>query len=233
VINLAGAPIIARWSEKYKKELFDSRIKTTDALVSAMGKLDIKPLVFISTSAVGFYAAGGKHSEKAFTQSSNFLGMLCKSWEESALNANKHEIRTVVFRFGVVLGKGGGALQKMLFPFKLGLGGIIGDGKQGFSWIHLEDLTRATRLAIDNVSLDGIYNMTAPTPVTNLQLTKALGKALNRPTRLPVPEFALRLLYGDGADVLIKGQHVFPQRLYEAGFTFLYPDIDSALKASI
>ncbi len=233
VVNLAGATVIALWTKSHKKEMYDSRINTTSLLVRAFEMMPSKPPLFISTSAVGFYAAEGKHTEENFKHADDFLGTLTSAWEAAAMKAVPLGVRTVVFRFGIVLGRGGGALAKMLFPFKLGIAGTIGDGSQAFSWVQIKDLERAYMTAIADGSFSGVYNLTAPNPTTNRGLTKALGKALHRPTVLPLPKFVLRLVYGEGAAVLTSGQEVYPKRLLEAGFKFSYPDIDSAVKASI
>ncbi len=229
IINLAGAPILGKWSESYKKVLYDSRIQTTRLLVDALSGMEQKPELFLSTSAIGFYKPGGPHTETQYIQDEGFLGSLTMDWEKEAVRCRELGIRTVIFRFGVVLGKDGGALGQMLAPFKLGLGGIIGSGEQAFSWIHIDDLVRVYQAVIEDTSYMGVYNMTAPKPTTNRRLTKVLGKALHRPTFLPVPEFALRLKFGEGAQVLTSGQEVLPKRLLDQGFVFLYPDIDKAI----
>ena len=228
-INLAGAPVIGRWTDKYKKLMYESRVKVTGNLVAAFAKMESRPQVFISSSAIGYYASQGVHTEDEFVRADSFLGDLVNDWEAEALQAEKLGIRTIVFRLGVVLGKDGGALKKMLLPFKFGLGGKIGDGLQPFSWIHIKDLIRAYLTVIDFNSYTGIYNLTAPEPTTNSGLTEALGKALSRPTFLPVPNAVLRLRFGEGAKVLIKGQTVIPTRLLVSGFEFLFPDIQKAI----
>lgn len=230
VVNLAGAPIISRWSKEYKKVLYDSRIKVTEKLVQACGKMDAKPGLFISTSAVGYYADQGTHSEGNYVKADGFLGDLASDWEQAALGAEDLGLRTVIFRFGIVMGKDGGALKKMLLPFKLGLGGTIGSGDQGFSWIHIEDLIRAYFRAINDPAFSGVYNLTSPEPTTNRGLTKALGRALCRPTLLRVPGFVLRLQFGEGAGTLTGGQKVLPERLLQSGFDFVFSDIESAVK---
>ncbi|MBF0327527.1 MAG: TIGR01777 family protein [Nitrospirae bacterium] len=229
VINLAGAPIIADWTEDYKKILYSSRIDTTNMLVNAMSNLGNKPKLFISTSAVGVYENGGPHTETKFRYSNEFLGKLALDWEKAAVNAQNAGIRTVIFRFGIVLGTDGGALAQMLTPFKLGLGGKIGSGKQPFSWVHIEDLVNAYSFAVKNENIKGIYNLTAPESVTNKILTKTLSKILDRPAFFTVPEFVLRLKFGDGATALIEGQDVKPERLLEAGFQFKFKTLNSAL----
>jgi uncharacterized protein len=233
IINLAGAPIIARWSDEYKKILHSSRINTTAKIVTAISDMQNKPKLLISTSAVGIYTNKMTNSEDDNEIADDFLGKLCQEWEAEALKAQVDGVRVVIFRFGIVLGKDGGALSKMLTPFKLGLGGIIGSGKQAFSWIHIDDLVRAYEFAIDNDTLSKAYNLTAPEPTTNEGLTKALASALHRPAFLPVPEFALKLLYSDGAKVLTDGQTAVPKRLLESGFKFSFSNIEHAIKASI
>ncbi|HSW63485.1 MAG TPA: TIGR01777 family oxidoreductase [Dissulfurispiraceae bacterium] len=229
VVNLAGAPIAARWSDSYKKELYASRIDTTRALVSALAQLKNRPRLFISTSAIGVYPPDVECDEGSSGLAQDFLGRLAQDWEREASHAAELGVRTVIFRFGVVLGSGG-ALAKMLMPFRLGIGGVIGDGRQPFSWVHIDDLGSAFLFVIGQERCSGIYNLTAPNPVSNKTFTKALGAALHRPAILPVPTFVLKMKFGEGADVLIKGQHVLPRRLLESGFTFRYPRIDEALK---
>ena len=229
IVNLAGAPVIGRWTEEYKKVLYESRITLTRKLVNACKLLEKPPHLFLSTSAIGCYSAIGTHTENDNTLADDFLGNLTRAWEKEAFRAKKLGCRTAIFRFGVVLGPGGGALAKMLFPFKLGFGGTIGNGRQPFSWIHIKDLTRAFESAINDSAYEGIYNMTAPNPTTNLGLTKALGRALSRPTIFPVPELFLRLLYGEGAQVLTAGQTVIPKRLLDGGFQFDFSSIEEAV----
>ena len=228
VVNLAGANIISRWTEEYKKTLYNSRLDTTKALVNAMAKAEKKPELFISTSAVGIYKNTTCYDEEYFEYEDNFLANLCKDWEKEALNAQKLEIRTAIFRFGIVLGKGG-ALGKMLTPFKLGLGGTIGYGLQSFSYIHLDDLLKAYNFVYENKDLDGVFNLTAPNPTTNYEFTKALGKSLNRPTFLPIPEFVLNMIFSEGAKVLTDGQCVKPKKLIDSGFEFEFEDIKSCV----
>ena len=233
IINLAGAPILKRWTDEYKKTLFDSRIKVTRKLVNACEKMNNKPRLLISASAIGYYAEEGIHTEEKHIPATSFLGNLTKKWEAEAFKAQELDIRTVIFRFGVVLGKDGGALKEMLLPFKLGLGGKIGDGKQPFSWIHIQDLVRAHFAAIDYPSYSGVYNLTSPNPTTNLGITKALGKALMRPTFFPVPKCVLKFQYGDGAKVLTGGQKVLPERLIQSKFEFMFQTIEEAIEDCI
>ncbi|KAB7886746.1 TIGR01777 family oxidoreductase [Poseidonibacter ostreae] len=229
IINLAGANIISRWTESYKKTLYNSRLDTTKALVSAMQKAEKKPELFISTSAVGIYKNSTCYDEEYYEYEDDFLANLCKDWENEALKAKELGIRTAIFRFGIVLGKGGGALDKMLTPFKLGLGGTIGYGLQSFSFIHLEDLLNAYSFVYENKDLEGVFNLTAPEPSTNYDFTKALGKSLNRPTILPIPEFVLNIIFSEGAKVLTDGQCVKPKKLLDNGFEFEFEDIKSCV----
>jgi uncharacterized protein (TIGR01777 family) len=229
VINLAGANIINRWTDEYKKTLYHSRIDTTISLVTAMEKCENRPKLFISTSAVGIYDNKKTYNEENIEYATDFLANLCKKWEDEALKAKEFNIRTAIFRFGIVLGDGG-ALGKMLLPFKLGIGGVIGNGQQAFSFIHIEDLLNAYLHIYNNSQLEGIFNLTAPTPTTNKGLTKALGKTLKRPTILPVPEFVLNLIFSEGAKVLTDGQSVVPKRLLDSGFNFKYQTVEDSIE---
>lgn len=225
IINLAGANIINRWTESYKELVYSSRINTTKALVKAINQSDTKPQLLISTSAIGVYDNKNTYDETA-PINDDFLGNLGKDWEAEA---KKAQIPVSIFRFGIVLGKNGGALDKMLLPFKLGVGGVIGSGNQAFSFIHMEDLLKAYEYVIEK-NLDGIFNLVSPTPTTNKGLTKALGKYLHRPTVLPVPEFMLKLIFSEGAKILTDGQSVVPQNLLNSGFKFKYNNIDEAIE---
>lgn len=224
VINLAGAPIIKRWSDPYKKILMQSRIESTEHLVKAINQSNITQ--FISTSAIGIYPDHQKCDESCTQIADDFLGHLAHKWEEEALLCEKP---TTILRFGVILGKEGGALAQMLTPFKWGVGGIIGNGKMMTSWIAMEDLVRIYQFIIDK-KLTGIFNAVSPNPVTNYVLTKALGKVLHRPTIFPIPEFALRIMYGEASSVLTGSKEVYPTALQEKGFVFEYTEIEEALK---
>lgn len=230
VVNLAGAPIIARWSEEYKKVLRSSRIETTQKIIQAIQKAKEKPSLFISTSAVGIYDNQGIHTEEDHRFNDDLLSLICQEWESCALKAKEMGVRTVIFRFGVVLGKEGGMMQKVLPPFSWGLGGPIGSGKQAFSWIHIDDLEKVYAHVVKHPEMEGIYNLGSPHPVSNAEFTKALGKALSRPAFFPLPEFVLRWMYGDGSKVMTDGQSMIPQRLIEEGFEFSYPRIEEALR---
>ncbi|WP_345993714.1 TIGR01777 family oxidoreductase [Sulfurimonas sp. HSL-1716] len=224
VINLAGAPIIKRWNKEYKKILISSRVDTTKTLVAAINESEVKHL--ISTSAVGIYPDNVPCDETTKEIADDFLGSLASRWENVALSCSKP---TAILRFGIVLGKEGGALKQMLTPFRLGVGGIIGDGKAMMSWISIVDLVHIYKFVIEN-NLTGIYNATTPNPVTNRVFTKALGKALHRPTIFPLPEFVLKIIYGEAAGVVTGSKEVYPKALQDAGYQFIHPDIDRALK---
>lgn len=230
VVNLAGAPVGVRWTEEYKKILYSSRIDTTRKIVSTLGKMEKRPRLFVSTSAIGIYDTKGRYTEADRNYANDFLGRLALDWEQIALSSKNLGIRTVIFRFGIVLGRNGGALQKMLVPFKLGLGGVIGDGRQPFSWVHIEDIISAYFTVIEDEGHEGIYNLTSPNPTTNEGLAKALGHALHRPTLLRVPLFVLKLQFGEAAKVISEGQYVLPKRLLESGFTFKFTRIDEAIE---
>ncbi|MBU1669174.1 TIGR01777 family oxidoreductase [bacterium] len=230
VINLAGANIIQRWSDSYKKVLYRSRIDTTKMLVEAISLMKQHPKTLISTSAIGIYKNNKHYDEYSNDHEENFLAKLCLDWESEAQKAKELGVRTLIFRYGIILSQNGGALQKMLLPFKLGVGGIIGDGKQAFSFIHIEDLKRFYLHALEQTELQGIYNMTTEEPTTNYGLTKALGQTLKRPTILPLPAFVLQLLFGEGSTVLTDGQSVVPKRVLESGFKFKFATIEEVLE---
>lgn len=223
VFNLAGAPIIKRWSSHYKDVLLSSRIQTTQRVVQAINQSKVKH--FISTSAIGAYPDDVACDESITNYNNDFLGSLTKAWEAEALLCQKP---TSIIRFGVILGKDAGALSKMLLPFKLGLGGIIADGKMMTSWIDIHDLMRIYAYVLEK-KLTGIINATAPHPVTNYTFTKALGQALHRPTIIPLPGFVLKLLFGEGATAITSSKEVYPKVLSESGFKFDYEDIKSSL----
>jgi len=224
VINLAGAPIIKRWSDPYKKVLMQSRIETTRNLVKAVNRSGVKQ--FISTSAIGIYPDDVRCDELTTEIADDFLGTLARTWEVEALACHKP---TTILRFGVILGPKGGALAQMLTPFRLGLGGTIGNGKMMTSWIDIDDLVRLYRFVIDR-RLSGIFNAVSPNPVSNYTFTKTLGAVLHRPTILPIPRFALRIMYGEAASVLTGSKEIYPKAITEAGFVFDYPDLDASLR---
>lgn len=233
VVNLAGESIASgRWTERRKELILSSRVDTTRALVESMKRADPKPGTFISASAIGLY---GPHGDEYVTEdtppATDFLASVCRSWEEEALAARELGIRVVLVRIGGVLEADGGALPAMALPFRFFLGGPIGDGKQWFSWIHRDDVVGIIRFSLENDSVSGPVNATAPHPVTNREFSSALGKTLGRPSSLAVPGFMVRLTLGELGGVLLAGQRVLPERVSKAGYTFRYPVIDEALKA--
>jgi uncharacterized protein (TIGR01777 family) len=228
VINLAGAPILKRWTESYRKEIYDSRIDTTRKIAKAIIRAKVKPKVFISGSAIGIYDTRNVHSEESSAFSDDFLGKLCRDWEAEALAA-AGVTRVVLLRTGVVLSAKGGALKAAYGPFSFGFGGVIGNGNQAFSWIHIRDLVHIYRMILDNETISGIVNAVAPTPTTNYHFTKTFGKVLNQITVFRIPLFVLRALYGDAASTLTEGQNVIPEKLLSTGFVFEFPTIEKAL----
>lgn len=228
IINLAGAPIIGRWTKTYKKTLLDSRIYTTRKIVEAISLMDKKPQLFISASAVGIYTQEGEHTESNFKIADDFLGQICNAWEMEARKALPFT-RVAITRFGIVLGKEGGALARMLPLFRKGLGGKIASGKQGFSWIHVYDVIHAVEFIIENTRLSGEFNFTTPNVVNNSQFTKVLANMLGKPAIFTVPSFVLKLIFGEGAIAVTGGQFALPKHLVDEGFQFSFPDLKSAL----
>ena len=233
VINLAGETINRRWTPDYKQRIFDSRIQTTRQLVAAMMALENKPKLFFSTSAIGAFCQERCYNEADAPDADDFLGRLSKDWEAAANVARDAGIRTLIFRFGLVLGHDGGLLLQLLPPFMLGLGGPVGGGRQHFSWIHVDDLVEAYRFVLDHPEMSGVYHLCAPTPVSNQVFAKTLGRVLRRPAIFPVPVALLQLIYGEGAEVMASGQCVVSDRLPGAGFRFRYPDLKQALPAVV
>lgn len=235
VINFAGAPVVQRWNEKNKKVIMDSRVKTTRRIVQIMNELpeDKTPRLLISASAIGIYpqTIGGEYDEGTSETGDDFLAEVVVEWERAARELNNSATRLVMPRIGVVLGAEGGMLKMVAPLFKLGLGGKLATGKQGVSFIHIDDVVKAFQYFIENENTEGVYNLTAPHPVTNKVFTKALAKVLRRPAIFPVPAFAIRLVFGKAASVVTEGGFVYPKNLQRGGFEFEYPKIDEALKA--
>jgi uncharacterized protein (TIGR01777 family) len=229
VINLAGAPINRRWTPAYKKEIRSSRIDTTRALVSAMARLEERPGTLISASGIGAFDSARRYSEADLPNATDFLGQLSLDWEAAAQEAEALGVRVIIMRFAVVLGRDGGMMKQVLPPFRFGLGGPIGNGRQHFSWVHIDDLVAAILHASDKLQMSGVYHVSAPNPVSNRDFARALGKAVRRPAVLPMPTPMLKLAFGEGADVMTSGQCVVSERLPESGFKFRYPRIDQAL----
>lgn len=236
LINLSGASIgEGRWTVERKSLLRSSRLASTRVLIDALAKLERKPRVLLGASAVGYY--GSRGDEVLAETSSNgqgFLAELARDWEAESLRAQPLGLRTVLLRFGVILSTRGGALPKMLTPFKLGAGGRLGSGKQWMPWVALEDVIGAMRVALADERFNGPANVVSPNPVQNANFTRALASALRRPALFPAPAFALRLALGEMADeLLLSSQHAKPQKLLDAGFHFRYPDLESALRAIV
>ncbi len=230
VINLAGEPISERWSAERKRRIIDSRQVGTQKLVEAIQKAEPKPSVLVSGSAVGYYGTSetAEFFETSEPAESDFLSKVCQAWEAAARRAKKAGVRVAIIRTGIVLGDGG-AIAKMITPFKLYAGGPIGSGRQWFSWIHIDDLVSLLIKAVLDPSMQGVYNGTAPEPVRMKDLAQALGEVMDRPSWLPVPDFAIEALLGDGAVVVLKGQKVLPERTQAAGFTYEYAEPKLAL----
>ena len=236
VIHLAGENISGlRWTEEKKKAIRDSRVFGTRSMIETFDKLKKKPKVFIAGSAMGFY---GDRGSDEMTESSaagkTFLSEVCKEWEAESRRAEDLGIRTVLLRTGIVLSKDGGALATMMTPFKLGIGGVIGSGEQWMSWISLDDVVGVINYALENENVRGAVNNTAPNPVTNEEFTKTLGGVLYRPTFIPLPEFAVHMVFGEMGDaLLLDSTRVIPKRLLDAGYKFKYPDLKAALAHAI
>ena len=230
VVNLAGEPLVGeRWTPDRKQEILDSRRLGTQKLVDAIAQADPQPRVMISASAIGYY---GTSETATFEESSpagdDFLAQVCQAWEAEAQKVTATGTRLAILRIGIVLGPGG-ALERMLPPFQLFAGGPIGTGRQWFSWIHREDLVNLMLRMLTDANLSGVFNATAPHPVRMSELCQVLGQVLNRPSWLPVPEFALELLLGDAAQVVLEGQNVRPRQTQTTGFEFKYPTALAAL----
>ena len=233
VINLAGEPIIdKRWTDKQKRVIESSRWDTTRHLVECLSRSTNPPGVFISGSAIGYYGEQGDAviTESSDTSAADFSANLCREWESIAQSV-ADKTRLVILRTGIVLHPDFGALQRMLLPFKLGLGGPIGNGSHYFSWIHWQDMIAAIQFLLNNQNVSGAFNMTAPNPVTNKEFSKALGSAVGMPAVLPAPPFVLRIMLGKGAELLTVSQRIVPQALSDTGFEFTYTDVDGCLQS--
>ncbi len=233
VVHLAGSSIAGkRWNSAYKQEILDSRTQGTALLGKAIAGLKRKPAVFACASAIGVYGDRGNEQLTEFSPvGSGFLPEVCLQWEQACEAARDAEIRVVNMRFGVVLSPDGGALASMLTPFKLGAGGILGNGRQYFSWIALADAIQAIQFVLNTAPITGPVNLVSPHPATNRDFTKALGQTLSRPTIFPMPAFAARLLFGEMADaLLLASTRVVPQKLTGVGYDFRYPTLEEALR---
>ena len=235
-VHLAGESINAlRWTEEKKRAIRDSRVLGTRNIVDTLSDLERRPRVLVAASAIGFY---GDRGDEELTETSksgkNFLADVCRDWEAESRRAEDAGIRTVLLRTGIVLSKDGGALATMLLPFKLGLGGVIGDGKQWMSWISLDDHVEVIKLALSDESIRGAVNSVSPNPVTNQEFTETMGEVLYRPTFIPVPEFAVHLAFGEmGEALLLDSMKVIPKRLTDAGFEFKFPELKKAIENAV
>ncbi|MDQ2873147.1 MAG: TIGR01777 family oxidoreductase [Candidatus Eremiobacteraeota bacterium] len=227
IVNLAGEPLAQKWTDDVKHSIETSRTSLPHAFLNAVKSIERKPRIYVSASAVGYY---GTSLDATFTESSrpgtDFLAHVCVGWEREAERASELGMRVACIRSGIALGKDGGAMEKLLPPFKIGAGGRVGNGKQWYSWVHIEDLVGAYELALDGLS--GAINATAPNPVRNKDFTHALGKALHRPTIFPIPHVAIAAVLGEGSVTVTEGQRVLPERLLESDYTFKFPTIDAA-----
>lgn len=229
IINLAGRNIFNYWTERYKEAIHDSRVLTTRRVVEAINRE--KETVLCSASAVGYYGSCGDTILREDNDSGDdFLAGVCREWEAEAAAAEAKGARVVMTRFGLVMGKNGGALSKMLPAFKFFLGGPMGSGKHWMPWIHIDDLTRAMAFVIKEKEIEGPVNFCAPEPVQNAQFSRILGKVLHRPAFLRIPEFAVKTLLGELGETMLSSQRAVPDRLIRSGFTFHYPDIQTALE---
>jgi uncharacterized protein len=231
IINLAGAPIFgARWSDARKRLIRDSRIGLTEQLILCIDRMAVKPDLLISGSAIGYY---GNQRDIVLTEQSatrnDFSHQLCADWEDAAKKAEQSGVRVCLIRTGLVLAAGGGILQRMLWPFRLGLGGRLGDGRQWMSWIHRQDWIAITQAMITDSSMQGAYNATAPNPVNNSEFTRILAYCLKRPAVFPIPAPLLKILLGEMSELVLGSQRVLPERLIVQGFRFKYKDLSGAL----
>jgi uncharacterized protein (TIGR01777 family) len=235
VLHFAGEQVVGRrWSEALKREIADSRVKTTERLVAAMERAPSRPRVLVSASGVGWYGPRGDEPlDESGPLGSDFLASVTRDWEGAAERAESFGVRVVRVRLGIVFGKGGGALPEMVKPFKLFVGGPIASGKQVYSWLHLEDACAIFLRCLDDDSIRGPVNAASPNAVTSEELARALGRVLHRPSGFRVPEAALRIRFGEGADALVTGQRAVPSVLLAKGFSFRYPRVEDALAEAL
>lgn len=232
IVNLAGASINSgRWTTKRKKEILHSRIHATEAVIDIMKRLPVKPSVLVNASAIGYYGMSETETftEESIVEADDFLAGVVRRWEEEARMAENEGIRTVVARFGVILGIDG-ALPRMVLPYKLWAGGTVGSGRQWLSWVHIDDVVGIIRLAIENTDIKGPLNVTAPEPERMKEFGETIGQVMNRPHWIPVPAFVMRTALGEMSNLLLKGQRVLPEKATEQGYTFRYPRLHLALQ---
>ena len=234
VINLAGAPILCRWTAHNKNEILRSRIDSTQNIVHVINRLPLGqgPGLFISASAIGIYSPNKVHTEESTSFSNDFVAEVVKNWENTSEDLNP-DVRKVIFRIGLILGKEAKTIQSLVPVIKLGLGGKIGSGKQPFPFIHIGDAIRAISWSIENNNAKGIYNLVAPENIDNKTFTRTLAESLNRPAIFTVPEFVLKIALGEASALLLQSPQVHPERLLNEGFKFLFPDIHSTIEKII
>ncbi|MDD5411530.1 MAG: TIGR01777 family oxidoreductase [Methylobacter sp.] len=235
IINLAGEPIVdARWSEDRKQLIRESRIGMTEQLITCIARMTVKPELLISGSAIGYY---GDQGDTVLTEQStpyeDFSQQLCADWEATAKQVEQFGVRVCLIRTGLVIASGGGFLQRMLPPFRFGLGGRLGDGRQWMSWVHRQDWINIAQTMIADSTMRGAYNATAPNPVTNAEFTRILAQCLKRPALLPVPAWLLKILLGEMSQLILGSQRVMPERLLAQGFRFQYDDLAAALNEAL
>lgn len=235
IIHLAGENVLKkRWSDPHKEKIYSSRVNSTRLMTAALLKCATRPEVFVSASAVGYYGlTSDKTADEHSPCGTDFLAMVVRDWENGLIPIEEEGMRTVKIRTGIVLDRNEGALAKMITPFKFFIGGPLGSGNQPFPWVHVEDTASLFVYALDNKSMEGSYNAVAPENITMKQFCKSLGSVMKRPSIFNVPPFALRVLYGEGADILLNGVNIAPKRTLESGFNFSYRDSGSALQSLI
>jgi uncharacterized protein (TIGR01777 family) len=231
IIHLSGSPILTRWSQKKRKEIYDSRVQSTKNLVEAIKMLEPgkRPRKFIQASAIGIYKPGKIHNEDSADFEAGFIGQVATDWEKASTTLPE-DVNRIVFRIGLVIGKEAKTITNLLLPFKLGLGATIGSGKQYFPFIHENDLARAFVWAVNQYSQNGIFNLTSPVLITNKQFTRSFAKSVNRNAFFIIPEFAIKLVLGEASVLLTDIPGAVPSKLLEEGFEFQYPEIEKALK---
>lgn len=234
VFHLAGEPVGMRWTADRKRRIRDSRVSGTRNIVAALGALERRPAALVCASAVGYYGDRGDETiDESQPPGGDFLAGVCRDWEAEALRAHDHGIRVVTVRTGIVLARDGGALPRMLPPFRLGLGGRLGDGRHFMPWVHIDDVVGMMRLAASSDAISGAMNAVGPDPVRNAEFTRTLGRVLGRPTLFPVPRVALQLAFGEMSRILFDSQRVVPLAAQAAGYSFLHPDLAEALRAVV
>ncbi|WP_024955920.1 TIGR01777 family oxidoreductase [Sulfurospirillum arcachonense] len=231
IINLCGAPIISKWDELYKHELYISRVETTKKLIKEIAILQNKPLLYISVSSISVYKRDFTHEDTSVNYGTDYLSLLAKEWEQEVKKVDAFGVRSVVFRLGAVLGKNGGILDEAKVAFKMGFGVIPGDGKQVLSWIHMDDVIDVFQRAIKDKKMQGIYNLVSPQSVNMKGFMSTFGKTIGRPAWLKIPKKLMKIRYGEGAEYFFKGSLVLPKRLQKDGYIFKYSDLSKALKS--